>query len=440
MFDTLVRTILDIEGKTKDIIKPRIDLKKIGIRPSLWMKPDKRKEILQFLSALFMFWVICIIVNGKLTCQLFVGGVKRDDGFLSINTNRCWYNDDPYILATMAKQISYIDDPKDGRQWKMSNLISNCRAISRDNKTPFPAGSVAATSPLDLGMTGVSLVTPVSPTVSPAPASSNSSVTHHVLNARRTHRQPQSSKEAKQSVQKKKKTKGPCRLLKMSQTTRTTTEKITITWDPRHCVATAKEQHSTLASDIGSSWKVVPPNVKKVVLYELLHHYELTNLDANQNQYINDLCISRFTQWKSDHHKHYDNYDSLEIALAVGCPKELVDRQDEWEWLCGHFQDKKYLVRGSKFPEIDMFKEVYVWPGDELTEQPHSTMVEKGQTVLEEMVSQFPPKTPIEERGLVAMLVVEEMAMANKVVVVYGGDGCDKVVIVRGGGTGSQGG
>ncbi|KAB2597575.1 hypothetical protein D8674_000495 [Pyrus ussuriensis x Pyrus communis] len=51
----------------------------------------------------------------------------------------------------------------------------------------------------------------------------------------------------------------------------------------------------------------------------------------------------------------------------------------------------------SKFLEIDMFKEVYVWPGDELTEQLHSTMMEKGQTVLEEVASQLPLETLIEE-------------------------------------------
>ncbi|KAM2637649.1 hypothetical protein EV1_022118 [Malus domestica] len=68
VFDTLVGTILDIEGKAKDTIKSRIDLEKIGIRPSLWMARDediarkklasflvtleKRKEFLQFLSSI----------------------------------------------------------------------------------------------------------------------------------------------------------------------------------------------------------------------------------------------------------------------------------------------------------------------------------------------------------------------------------------------------
>ncbi|XP_048440094.1 uncharacterized protein LOC125477178 [Pyrus x bretschneideri] len=127
---------------------------------------------------------------------------------------------------------------------------------------------------------------------------------------------------------------------------------------------------------------------------------------------IHDLCSSRFTQWKSDLHKHYEPYDGPEVALEVGCLIELLDRRDEKEWLCGHFQDEKYLkkvkansinrlkkkllhrsgsrrfsYRRSKFPEIDIFKEVYVRPRDELTENLHSTMVEKGQIVLEEVAS-----------------------------------------------------
>ena len=54
-----------------------------------------------------------------------VGDVKQDDGLLSVNTNICWYNDNPYILATMAKQIFYIVDPKDCRGWKVVQKIKH---------------------------------------------------------------------------------------------------------------------------------------------------------------------------------------------------------------------------------------------------------------------------------------------------------------------------
>ncbi|XP_050103345.1 uncharacterized protein LOC126583093 [Malus sylvestris] len=62
-----------------------------------------------------------------------VGGVKRDDGLLSVNTNRCWYNDDPYILAIMAKQIFYIDDPNDRRGWKVVQKIKHRDPASNDD-------------------------------------------------------------------------------------------------------------------------------------------------------------------------------------------------------------------------------------------------------------------------------------------------------------------
>ncbi|BBN69141.1 hypothetical protein Prudu_771S000200 [Prunus dulcis] len=38
VFDTLMDTILDIEGKTKDTIKARLDLERMGIQRGLWMK------------------------------------------------------------------------------------------------------------------------------------------------------------------------------------------------------------------------------------------------------------------------------------------------------------------------------------------------------------------------------------------------------------------
>ncbi|XP_068307400.1 uncharacterized protein [Pyrus communis] len=51
VFDTLVETILDIKGKTKDTIKAQIDLEKMGIRPGLWMTKDgdiARKKLASF--------------------------------------------------------------------------------------------------------------------------------------------------------------------------------------------------------------------------------------------------------------------------------------------------------------------------------------------------------------------------------------------------------
>ncbi|BBG99330.1 hypothetical protein Prudu_008984, partial [Prunus dulcis] len=113
---------------------------------------------------------------------------------------------------------------------------------------------------------------------------------------------------------------------------------------------------------------------------------------------VNRLFSERYKQWKSDLHHHFEAFDDPQVALQEGCAKELEGQEDSWAWLCTHFQaptfvnkakvnkgnrKKKTLLhhsgsrpfsykmdarRGSKFPEIDVFGDVYVRPGNELAE------------------------------------------------------------------------
>ncbi|KAI5316413.1 hypothetical protein L3X38_036120 [Prunus dulcis] len=80
VFDTLVGTILDIEGKTKDMIKARLDLERMGIRRGLWMNrdSDKARRDLAFFS---------MKPNDKKEFLKFVSSVKSD-GYAS-NIARC---------------------------------------------------------------------------------------------------------------------------------------------------------------------------------------------------------------------------------------------------------------------------------------------------------------------------------------------------------------
>ncbi|CAN6547152.1 unnamed protein product [Malus baccata var. baccata] len=69
------------------------------------------------------------------------------------------------------------------------HLTATARLLaSRASQTLSIAGSAAAISPLDMGTTSVSPVTPFGPTVSTAPASSSYSMMHPLLSARWTHR------------------------------------------------------------------------------------------------------------------------------------------------------------------------------------------------------------------------------------------------------------
>ncbi|CAL2238199.1 unnamed protein product [Prunus armeniaca] len=81
VFDTLVGTILDIEGKTKDTIKARLDLERMGIRRGLWMNrdSDKARRDLAFFS---------MKPNDKKEFLKFVSYVKFPDGYAS-NILRC---------------------------------------------------------------------------------------------------------------------------------------------------------------------------------------------------------------------------------------------------------------------------------------------------------------------------------------------------------------
>ncbi|CAL2247717.1 unnamed protein product [Prunus armeniaca] len=81
VFDTLVGTILDIEGKTKDTIKAHLDLERMGIRRGLWMNRDndKARRDLAFFS---------MKPNDKKEFLKFVSSVKFPDRYAS-NIARC---------------------------------------------------------------------------------------------------------------------------------------------------------------------------------------------------------------------------------------------------------------------------------------------------------------------------------------------------------------
>ncbi|CAL9011007.1 unnamed protein product [Prunus brigantina] len=81
VFDTLVGTILDVEGKTKDTIKARLDLERMGIRRGLWMNRDgdKARRDLAFFA---------MKPNDKKDFLQFVSSVKFPEGYAS-NIARC---------------------------------------------------------------------------------------------------------------------------------------------------------------------------------------------------------------------------------------------------------------------------------------------------------------------------------------------------------------
>ncbi|KAA0061982.1 acidic leucine-rich nuclear phosphoprotein 32 family member A-like [Cucumis melo var. makuwa] len=48
-------------------------------------------------------------------------------GYKSINTSHFWFPEEPIILSIQAYQVFYIDDPKNGTNWKVVQVIQNKR-------------------------------------------------------------------------------------------------------------------------------------------------------------------------------------------------------------------------------------------------------------------------------------------------------------------------
>ncbi|KAB2618176.1 hypothetical protein D8674_014045 [Pyrus ussuriensis x Pyrus communis] len=210
-----------------------------------------------------------------------------------------------------------------------------------------------------------------------------------------------------------------------------TNGRIPIRYNERHWAAPTAEQHNALAHDIGhvmrtvcpmlwKSWKAMSEETKNTVRNQLSKNYNLEDMDEDIFVYLNQLFFKCYKKWKSDLHQCFQQFDDPQVALEEGCPKELEDQQDSWVWLCGHFQEPGYVnnakvnkinwekktflhhsgsrpfsykmktrwKEGSKFPEINIFADVYVRHEDELIESLHS--------VLQESASQLLLDTPIE--------------------------------------------
>ncbi|CAL2246737.1 unnamed protein product [Prunus armeniaca] len=141
----------------------------------------------------------------------------------------------------------------------------------------------------------------------------------------------------------------------------------------------------------------MPDEIKMEVRGQLSMNSNLEDLNEESLAYVNRLFGERYKQWKSDLHHHFQAFDDPKNKTQVN-----KDNRKK-KTLLHHFGSKPFSYRmdarrrgGLKLPEIDVFGDVYVRPGNELAESLHMTMVERSQLVLQESASQLPPETPIE--------------------------------------------
>ncbi|CAM8986593.1 unnamed protein product [Rhodiola kirilowii] len=74
----------------------------------------------------------------------------------------------------------------------------------------------------------------------------------------------------------------------------------------------------------------------KIVINRLSVHFEIDLSDFKLCNYITSKAIDRFKDWKYQCKQHYLKYE------AEPAPKEFEDREDQWKWLCEHFETSKY--------------------------------------------------------------------------------------------------
>ena len=65
---------------------------------------------------------------------------KVDHGLLSLDTSTSCFEDAPFILASTATQVFYLDDPKAGEPWRVVNVVAqrgtyNANTLARDETT-----------------------------------------------------------------------------------------------------------------------------------------------------------------------------------------------------------------------------------------------------------------------------------------------------------------
>ncbi|KAH7845823.1 hypothetical protein Vadar_006468 [Vaccinium darrowii] len=50
-------------------------------------------------------------------------GIRKDQHFISVNATKTWYTNEPFVLASQARQVYYLDDPKHGGSWQIVQKI-----------------------------------------------------------------------------------------------------------------------------------------------------------------------------------------------------------------------------------------------------------------------------------------------------------------------------
>ncbi|KAB2616899.1 hypothetical protein D8674_012768 [Pyrus ussuriensis x Pyrus communis] len=79
----------------------------------------------------------------------------------------------------------------------------------------------------------------------------------------------------------------------------------------------------------------MPEEVKNTMRNQLSTNYNFNDINEDMLVYLNRLFSEHYKQWKSDMRRYFEMFDDSQVALE----------EDNWVWVCGHFQEPHYVVR-----------------------------------------------------------------------------------------------
>ncbi|XP_048422298.1 uncharacterized protein LOC125469248 [Pyrus x bretschneideri] len=145
-------------------------------------------------------------------------------------------------------------------------------------------------------------------------------------------------------------------MLKTAQNVCLSASLIKIAYDSRHRGAATSQQHSIVATSCGcvirnccpmqwETWAEIPQETKILVRDKLSVNFDFKDISPEVITYLDETFANRYKNWKSDLHAHFKKFNDPEVARLEGCPSELEDRPEDWEWLCNHFTDPKFVKK-----------------------------------------------------------------------------------------------
>uniref|UniRef100_A0A9I9E4Z1 DUF4216 domain-containing protein n=1 Tax=Cucumis melo TaxID=3656 RepID=A0A9I9E4Z1_CUCME len=294
-------------------------------------------------------------------------------GYKSLNTSRFWYAEEPVILATQAHQVFYVDDLKNGINWKVVQVIQNKRIwdvpevedVQNDHINILEVVTDDMFLQFEEDLDNI--------------AGGSSSVGDNTGSSSQ-----QTTPTPRRRAQ--------SRLLELER-------HVAINGRIPMTIAPGAEKpispHAVRFSQaIGVcvrktfpvrclKWMDVRREYIEVVKGDLQRFFVLDFNDQAMNRFVEHQMLTTFKEFRADCHKHFKKYSDPEEARA-NPPNALVGRDEDWHFLCDHYISRAFqyeLVerRGQPVDRVELFRETHVRAGtfvSQAAEDAHNQMLE----------------------------------------------------------------